>query len=519
MAKTFNTTGVCIPELHYMADVHEKLDKIEDMISKGQYFVMNRPRQYGKTTTIYLLEQRLKEDYLIISCSFEGLGNNFFSDEKYFSNRILEVLADSLEFNNKEEAKIIRDLNTNLNDLMDVSKAMTQFIRTFNRRVVLFIDEVDKSSNNQLFINFLGLLRSKFLLAKQKKDLAFHSVILAGVHDIKNLKLKIRDGEEIKLNSPWNIAVNFDVDMSFSRVEIETMIKEYANLNKLEMSSKEIAEKLYYYTSGYPFLVSRLCQILDENICTPKGHWTEKDIDKSLKFILKENNTLFDDLKKNLENNKELNKFIFNIVFNNSEKVFNIDNSIIEQGALYGILKDDNGLVKVSNRVYEQRIYNYFASKLDNNLEKMSKYNFKENFVKENNSLDIKRVLLKFQQFMKEQYSSIDSSFIEREGRLLFLAFIKPIINGVGFDFKEVQISEEKRLDVVINYNNYKYIIELKIWNGAKYHEKGILQLHDYLENQGLDEGYLVIFNFNKNKEYIHEQIKAKHKDIFTVFV
>lgn len=61
-----------------MVDVSKKLDKIEEMISKGQYFVMNRPRQYGKTTTIYLLEQRLKEEYLIISCSFEGLGNNFF---------------------------------------------------------------------------------------------------------------------------------------------------------------------------------------------------------------------------------------------------------------------------------------------------------------------------------------------------------------------------------------------------------------------------------------------------------
>lgn len=59
---------------------------------------------------------------------------------------------------------------------------------------------------------------------------------------------------------------------------------------------------------------------------------------------------------------------------------------------------------------------------------------------------------------MKEQYSSKDADFLEHHGRLLFLAFIKPIINGIGFDFKEVQISEEKRLDLVITYNNFKYI-------------------------------------------------------------
>ena len=93
---------------------------------------------------------------------------------------------------------------------------------------------------------------------------------------------------------------------------------------------------------------------------------------------------------------------------------------------------------------------------------------------------------------MKEQYSSKDQEFIEHHGRLLFLAFIKPIINGTGFDFKEVQVSEEKRLDVVITYNSFKYIIEMKIWRGLKYHEDGVKQLCDYLDIHGLDKGYLL---------------------------
>ena len=94
--------------------------------------------------------------------------------------------------------------------------------------------------------------------------------------------------------------------------------------------------------------------------------------------------------------------------------------------------------------------------------------------MRQNYQLDLKKILLKFKQFIKEQYSDIDSRFIEREGRLLFLAFIKPIINGVGFDFKEVQISEEKRLDVVITYLSNKYLVELKIWRGEDYHQKGL---------------------------------------------
>jgi len=45
---------------------------------------------------------------------------------------------------------------------------------------------------------------------------------------------------------------------------------------------------------------------------------------------------------------------------------------------------------------------------------------------------------------MKKEYSKKDLPFLERNGRLIFLAFLKPIINGKEYDFKEVQISEEK---------------------------------------------------------------------------
>lgn len=47
--------------------------------------------------------------------------------------------------------------------------------------------------------------------------------------------------------------------MSFSSKEIETMIKDYCDDNNLNMNTKAISEILYKYTSGYPFLVSRLC--------------------------------------------------------------------------------------------------------------------------------------------------------------------------------------------------------------------------------------------------------------------
>jgi hypothetical protein len=38
------------------------------------------------------------------------------------------------------------------------------------QKIVLMIDEVDKASNNRVFIHFLGMLRDKFLARNKGKD-------------------------------------------------------------------------------------------------------------------------------------------------------------------------------------------------------------------------------------------------------------------------------------------------------------------------------------------------------------
>ena len=72
--KKFNVTGTCIPDMHYMVDITAKLEQIKTMVDKKLYFTINRARQYGKTTTLLALEHLLKEEYTVISLSFEGLG-------------------------------------------------------------------------------------------------------------------------------------------------------------------------------------------------------------------------------------------------------------------------------------------------------------------------------------------------------------------------------------------------------------------------------------------------------------
>lgn len=74
------------------------------------------------------------------------------------------------------------------------------------------------------------------------------------------------------------------------------------------------------------------------------------------------------------------------------------------------------------------------------------------------------------------------------------------VINGIGNYYIEAQTRDMDRMDVVIDYLGQQYVVELKIWRGNAYNERGEEQLRRYLEYFDLQQGYLLSFCFNKKK-------------------
>lgn len=521
MQKEFNITGICLPDLHYMVDTSAKFGEVMNLVEKGKYFVINRPRQYGKTTMLGNIQAHLSqsEDYLPIKLNFQGIDSQWYASDAAFAQMFIQELIRALKYTQKDLTKLLQAHLPNVKDMSSLSDVVTEMAHAINQKIVLLIDEVDASSNYESFLSFLGMLRTKYLSRNQPQHATFHSIVLAGVHDIKSLKYKLRDPEAAQYNSPWNIATDFEVRMSFDPTEITTMLKQYQEAESVEMDQMEIAEYLYYYTSGYPFLVSKLCKTIAEKLLPKKAEkrWEKADVDAAVELLLKEQNTNFDSLIKNLENHEDLYNLVFQLVIEGTGTAFNQYNPTIAKGVLYGILKR-NGQVKIHNRIYEQLIYSYLTSIIELGL-RYGPHNLESQFVSATGELDLKRVLVKFQGFIKEQYSEKDLDFLERQWRLVFLAFLQPILNGNGYTFKEVQISEEKRLDVVVTYKQFRYIIELKRWYGPSYHERGLAQLADYLDLQGKATGFLVIFDHKRQEVDKQEALEVKGKKIFAVWV
>lgn len=215
--KYFNTTGRCIPGKHYMVFIEDRLSDIKEMVNRGDYFLINRARQYGKTTTLHMLADFLRSEYIVLSLDFQKLSNEQFNSEAMFCAAFVKLLFRAIE-NTKNKVdglspQVLHEIKTvQIYTLGDLFQYLSDLCDSADKPVVLMVDEVDSATNNQVFLDFLAQLLGYYLTREECP--IFHSVILAGVYDIKNLKLKLRSEVEHKYNSPWNIAADFHVDMS-----------------------------------------------------------------------------------------------------------------------------------------------------------------------------------------------------------------------------------------------------------------------------------------------------------------
>ncbi|MDE7416517.1 MAG: AAA-like domain-containing protein [Lachnospiraceae bacterium] len=525
MARYFNTEGACMQDKHYMVRLDHRLKKIkEDYVDAGSYFVINKGRQYGKTTTLQALAKYLSDAYIVLSLDFQLLGTEDFTDEMTFSRSLVEYISRKLKKIDGGTVDLQSPVLNNIDyGLKELFVALSNMCESSPRPMVLIIDEVDSAGNNQVFIDFLAQLRGYYL--EREETSIFHSVVLAGVYDIKNLKLKFRSETEHQYNSPWNIAAKFDIDMDFSVNQIAAMLGEYEDDYHTGMNTQTVAEEIYAYISGYPVLVSSICKCIDEKLLGESSFeegsavWSVDGVAEAVKNILKESTPLFESMVKQLDIYKDLNDMIEDILYQGRRIPFEIDVKPINMGKMFGFLKEVNGQVAIANRIFEMKLLNTFITKEALKSESYRSAQRDMNQFVEDGRLNMTLLLEKFVTHFHDVYDMRDERFIEDNGRKFFLLYLKSVINGTGNYYIEAQTRDARRTDVIVDYCGEQFIVELKIWHGSEYNERGERQLTDYLEYYHKDKGYLLSFNFNQKKETGVKEIQIGGKTIVEAVV
>ena len=246
-------------------------------------------------------------------------------------------------------------------------------------------------------------------------------------------------------------------------------------------------------------------------------HWSGASA--AVKNILKESTPLFESMVKQLDIYKDLNDMIEGILYQGRRIPFEIDVKPINIGKMFGFLKEVDGQVAIANRIFEMKLLNTFITKEALRSESYRSAQSDVNQFIAGGRLNMTLLLEKFVTHFHDVYDMSDERFIEDNGRKFFLLYLKPVINGTGNYYIEAQTRDARRTDVIVDYCGEQFIVELKIWRGKEYNERGEQQLTDYLDYYHKDKGYMLSFNFNQKKETGVKEIWVGDKTIVEAVV
>jgi hypothetical protein len=183
------------------------------------------------------------------------------------------------------------------------------------------------------------------------------------------------------------------------------------------------------------------------------------------------------------------------------KKLNSIDDPVVNRALMFCFLRRlDNKQVVIHNRIFEIRISKYMVTKdAREGKEKRVTGVLKEDVVT-GGRFDMELCLRKFAKHYRDIFNEDDLAFLERQGKMLFLSYIAPLLNGDGFYHIESQLSDLRRMDIVVDYGRDQFIIELKLWHGETEHKAAYEQLAGYLRSKGAEWGYLLTFDLRKTQ-------------------
>ena len=127
MAKFFNVNGSCKPDRHYMVNLQSRLEEIKQMVDAGEYFVINRARQYGKTTILRALAEYFKKEYQVISLDFQNIESEEFLNGTTFVHAMTREINKRIRHMTGVPGKV----EETMNDLADVTRQGVRMAEMF----------------------------------------------------------------------------------------------------------------------------------------------------------------------------------------------------------------------------------------------------------------------------------------------------------------------------------------------------------------------------------------------------
>ena len=495
--RKFNTTGPCFPDEHYMLPALDRLPGIRELVAGGNYFVVHAPRQTGKTTALQALVQELndKGDMFALYCSLETLQNR--SDPEKTNIAIRDLIADNLEMSPfyvpVENAPALRSDRGGIG--LAVRTVLQNACRASGKPVVVFFDEADCLVGDAL-ISFLRQLRDGYV---NRKLMPFpKSVALVGMLDVRDYKAQIRpNGESLGQISPFNIIAEDMLIPNFIESDIRTLYAQHT-AETGQVFADGVVEDVWRLTRGQPWLVNAIA-----HECVAKIHAfryaepiTVADVEAAKEAIIRRRDTHVDSLMERMREPRVRRLVEPLILGDDTELTANDDDWRFITDL--GLLRVERGTLVPANPMYAEIIGRYLSH---GEQDRMIRSVPETPWVKDD-GLDMAGLMAAFQRFWRENSGADRDIMGYREAvpHLVLMAFLQRVTNGGGHINREMALGQG-RLDLCVEFRGARYAIEVKTSANFK-GEKSYEQCVKYLDDLGLSEGWMPIFDKLKDKSW-----------------
>ncbi len=474
--RCFNITGPCKPAEHYTVRREVLLVKGLDMARHGRFFTIFAPRQTGKTTFFQLLIEELKRepDYVPIWISFEAMHT---LSNVHFYEGLTYHLQD--EFN-KQNIRMPHDITESLSLLRLFSELVTAGTK---RKIVLIVDEIEGAPSA-----IIGELLHAFrTLYHKKENHCLHSLMLVGVSTIADLV--------VGPASPFNIVDQLHLGY-FNEAEVYGLIDQYT-AESGQAFAPEVRREVFENSGGQPGLVCALCKHLTEEMATDHAKPVEMaHFYQTLQHFLTDRYDF--NITNIIRKAREKKSFMLKVLFGTQTIPFSVHDP--DMAFLYanGVIADHDGEADVKVPLYRKALITAFRPLINGEADEYitNAREGVEEYVA-GGELNVAGLLQKYDEYVRRRgFRAFDTEHL-REGAWHYSldGFIHFYIHELGGQtFVEVP-SGRGRTDILILYENRKYVIETKIYRTPGHYKKGKKQLATYLATESLNEGFYVVFS------------------------
>ena len=502
----FNTEGPVRAEDHYAIPPLKRgnVDEILQLIRAKRYFVLHAPRQTGKTSALIALRDLLNSgaigDFRCVDVNVE-VGQVARDDVREGVRAILSSLASSArllgdDFPKRTWPGVFEQSGPN--DAL--KELLIEWCLANPTPLVLLVDEIDSLVGDTL-LSVLRQLRAGY----QQRPRGFpQSIVLCGVRDIRDYRIRSSTGEVVAGGSPFNVAAKSLRLGDFTRRETRRLMLQHT-LETGQRFTPAARKAVWGQTQGQPWLVNALCAgaCFDSEAGRDRSRAIGvEDVNDAREELILSRRTHLDQLAHKLE----------------EERVRRVVEPILAGGEAEHSLRDleyarDLGLLapdrppRMANPIYAEVVPRELGYVLQDSLDVDDAW-----YVDAAGVVDLRKLLTAFATFYSEHaehWLRRFNEYGEAASQLILQAYLQRIVNGGGRIEREYGLGRG-RTDLLVLWPGEsgqpydlwrRFVIECKALRDSDRRsleatvERGIEQTLGYMEKCNAEEGHLVVFD------------------------